>query len=311
MSADRKIHMIVNPNSANGSTRSAWPSMESRLKEKLGTFDWAFTERPREATHMTRKAIREGYDAIVAVGGDGTNNEVINGFFDGEDPLNPECAFGFICRGTGGDFRKTFGWNTDLEPAVERLAAGKTRPIDIGRMTYRDHDGHSALAHFINITSFGMSGLVDHYVNHTTKVFGGKASFLMGTLRALIRYKNQSVRLKVDDRFDDILRINVVAVGNGRFFGGGMKMTPKAEVDDGLFDITVLGDMSLSEMIANNSAIYKGAHIHHPKVLTLRGSHIVAESADGEDVLIDMDGEQPGKLPCVFDVLPGAVKLLS
>ena len=307
MTFDRKAFFVVNPNSANASTGRQWPEMEARIEDAIGSFDWEFTDSPGHASALAREAAEKNYDLVVAVGGDGTNNEVINGLFTEGRAVRPELAFSFICRGTGGDFRKSFGWSLDLDEAVERLKSDKTRRIDIGRFSYHDHEDEGREAYFINITSFGISGLVDHYVNNSTKIFGGKASFMIGTARALMRYRNQKIRLRVDETFDEEIRANLVAVANGRFFGGGMMIAPEAEVDDGLFDIVIIGDVSRFELARNNSRVYKGTHLSLPKMRHLRGRKVIADSP--ERVLIDMDGEQPGSLPCSFDILPGALAL--
>jgi len=307
MTIDRKAFLVVNPNSANASTRRIWPELEEKIKSAIGPFDWKFTGEMGEATTLTREAINNGYDLVVAVGGDGTNNEVVNGFFDGTKQLNPECGFGFICRGTGGDFRKTFGWTTDMDEAIQRLTTDEFMPIDLGRFTYLDHNDQEQMKHFINITSFGIGGLVDHYVNNTTKMLGGKMSFFLGSARAMLAFKNKKIHLKIDDVFDDDILINSVAIANGKFFGGGMKMGPTAEIDDGQFEVVVMGDLSKAEVVMLSSSIYKGTHVEHPKVLKFKGKKIIAESS--EEVLLDMDGEQPGKLPCVFEVVPKCLQL--
>ncbi|RJO73060.1 MAG: diacylglycerol kinase family lipid kinase [Myxococcales bacterium] len=307
MTIDRKTFIVVNPNSANGSTRREWAHMEEAIRAAIGPFEWNFTSGPKDATRLTREAVYAGYDQIVAVGGDGTNNEVVNGFFDGQTPLNPNCAFAFICRGTGGDFRKTFGWTTRLEEAIERIKNERTRAIDLGRFTYIGHDGRRALSHFINITSFGIGGLVDRYVNASSKALGGKLSFMIATVRAVAAYSPRPVRLTIDDGEPQELRIVNVAVANGRFFGGGMMIAPQAEPDDGLFDIVVLGDLTKWEIISGSGDVYKGAHLSQPKISHMRGRKVTAES--DQEVLIDMDGEAPGRLPCEFEILPRVLPL--
>ncbi len=312
MAIDRKVYVVVNPHSANGSTRRVWQEMEAQLRDAIGPFDWRFTTQPREATTIAAEAAATGYDAVIAVGGDGTNNEVVNGLFDGDKLINPDCAFGFICRGTGGDFRKSFGWGTELEEAIARFKKMDTRRIDLGRFSYIDHEDIERHSMFINITSFGMSGLVDHLVNTTTKALGGKASFLMGTLRALLAYRNQRVHLRLDEAFDETLPVRIVSVANGRFFGGGMMMAPDAELDDGLFDVVIMGDMSRMDMLMQGSSIYTGQHLSKPKISLHRARTIIAEPEDPEArILIDMDGEQPGRLPCRFDIVPQVLPLIG
>ena len=181
MAENFKTFVIVNPNAANGSTGRNWHNMAKLIENHLGTFDFKLTTRQGDATDYAREACARGYEMVVALGGDGTNNEVINGFFDGDKMISPKCVFGFICSGTGGDFRKTFGWSNNQLEAIKRLSGRNTRAIDIGRFTYFDHKNQARLGHFINIASFGISGLVDSYINNSSKMLGGKISFMVNT----------------------------------------------------------------------------------------------------------------------------------
>ena len=307
MANDRKTFVVVNPNSANGSTRRLWPEIEEKISAAIGCFEWRFTCSQGDATRITREALNEGYDQIVALGGDGTNNEVVNGFFVDGKPINPQAAFAFICRGTGGDFRKTFGWGIGIDEALARIKGDKERCIDLGSFSYLSHQGETKRSIFINITSFGIGGLVDHYVNTTSKAFGGKASFLFGTVRALLTYRNQPVTLRLDDGPAESHVINSVAVANGRFFGGGMMVAPNAEPDDGLFDVVIMGDWSKTDMVTHGTDIYKGEHLKHAKTQVRRARKLTATSE--QKVLLDMDGEAPGRLPCEFQILPKALRL--
>ncbi len=303
-----RTQVIINPHSANGSTGRRWKIIREELRRAIGDFDECFTERTGHATELAREGLRAGCERIVAVGGDGTNNEVVNGFFEQGRPVNPQAALGFIPRGTGGDFRKTLGIGKRLEECLPVLQAGRVRPVDVGSATFHDGAGQQIRRHFINITSFGIGGLVDALVNRSSKALGGRLSFLLATARALFSYRNRSIRLRVDDAFDERLTINNVAVANGQYFGGGMWVAPKASPDDGLFDVVILGDLSRGEVIRGSRRIYRGTHLEMPKVRWLRGRRVVAES--DEEVLIDMDGEQPGRLPITCELLPGALRLI-
>jgi len=307
MTENFKTLVIVNPNSANGSTGRNWTALAELIENNLGTFDFKLTGRPGDATDFTREACAQGYEMVVALGGDGTNNEVINGFFDGETMISPKCAFGFICSGTGGDFRKTFGWSNNPLEAIKRLAGRETRAIDAGRFTYVDHKNQKRLGHFINIASFGISGLVDSYINNSSKMLGGKLSFMLNTLKAMWDYRNQSVTLTLDDGEPQDFSINTIAVANGRYFGGGMFMAPQAQPDDGLFDVVVIKGVSKLEMLNSGRYIYNGTHISLPNVTTARASRVKAVSK--EDVLIDIDGEHLGRLDCTFENLHKQVLL--
>lgn len=308
-----KTLVVVNPNSANGSTGRKWPQIREQLVESIGSFEEQFTTATGHATDLVREGLTTGAQRIICVGGDGTNNEVVNGFYDGARPLNPEAVLGFVPRGTGGDLRKTLGIGKELQSCLPVLARGHIMPADLGAVEFEDHRGQKIRRLFVNITSFGIGGLVDKKVNESTKALGGKTSFFIGTVKAMFAYKNKLVHLKVSSGdevvVDEPMRINNVAVANGQYFGGGMWVAPQAEMDDGLFGIIILGDLTKRDVIFNGSRIYKGTHLGLDKVSMFRGSRV--EAACDEEVLIDMDGEQPGRLPITLDVLPKAIRLIA
>jgi diacylglycerol kinase family enzyme len=254
------------------------------LMEHIGSFEEKFTTMTGHATDLVREGLASGVERIICVGGDGTNNEVVNGFFDKTTPLGTGAVLGFVPRGTGGDLRKTLGIGKELDSCLPVLARGHTLPADLGAVEFEDHQGQRVRRLFVNITSFGIGGMVDKKVNESSKALGGKTSFFIGTLKALFAYKNKLVHLKVSSGeetvLDESLRVNNVAVANGQFFGGGMWVAPNARMDDGL-----------------------------EKVKMVRGNHV--EATCDEEVLIDMDGEQPGRLPITLDVLPKAIRLIA
>jgi lipid kinase, YegS/Rv2252/BmrU family len=304
-----KTFIVVNPHSADRATGKHWPAMRTVIRQALGEFEEALTIGPEDATNLVRDALRSGVRRIIAVGGDGTNNEVVNGFFDGKRPIAPEAQLGFIPRGTGGDLRKTLKIDKSLDACLRVLSSGQVQEVDVGATRFVGHDGAERQRLFINITSFGLGGLVDATVNASSKMLGGKISFLLGTFRALMAYDNKTIRLKVDDTFNDQIVINNVAVANGQYFGGGMWVAPEAKPDDGLFDVVILGDLSRGEIIRKTNCIYKGIHLRMPKVSFFRGKHV--EATCDQEVLIDMDGEQPGRLPITLDVLPRALRIIA
>jgi YegS/Rv2252/BmrU family lipid kinase len=313
-----RVRAIVNPNSSHGRTREAWPKLHAALEGALGPVEFAFTSGQLDATTKTREALIEGVDLIIAVGGDGTVNEVVNGFFappvpGGPDvPLRPQAALALLVSGTGGDFRKTFDIGTDLQEQVRRIAEGQTRAIDVGRIDYVAWDGAPGARYFINIASFGLSGLVVGAVNKAwlTKRISGRFAFLWASLTTLMRYKMPRVRLTVDDRESIECGCNIIAVCNGRYFGGGMHVAPMARPDDGVFEVVAMHDMTRLDQIKDPNAIYRGEHIKSPKVFVISGRKAVAEPLDRE-VLLDVDGEGPGRLPATFAVIPGGLQFRS
>lgn len=310
--ASFRTFVVVNPSASKGATGRRWEQLAAAIRLGLdGPFDHALTAGPGDATTLTRRALSDGYEMVVSVGGDGTNNEVVNGFF-GDDgrPLAPEAVFAHVPSGTGGDFRKTIGLGTDPRTGTVLLGGRRTRLIDVGRAAFTAHDGREVTRHFLNITSFGIGGLVDQYVNRSRKRLGGKLSFFLAASRAMLAYRNQPIRLRLDEGPVQELRINNVAVANGQYFGGGMHVAPAAALDDGLFDVVGFGDLSTLEYLALAGSIYKGQHIGRPKISHARAKVVVAETTGkDQEVLIDMDGEQPGRLPIRLEVRPGALRL--
>lgn len=247
---------------------------------------------------------------MVIVGGDGTLNDASQGYLeeDGTVATGPDLAL--IPSGTGGDFRRTFALSESTEEAAARLLTAKPRPVDLGVLSVTSHDGTPIRRAFINITSFGIGGLTDRLVNTTPKWMGGKAAFFLGTLRAMLVYKNAPTRVKVDGRVCLEAPILNVALANGRYFGGGMLIAPDADPSDGLLDVIAVHDLSRAQGIALAQHIYKGSHVRQPGVTVTRGKVVEAEPlVQRSEVLVDMDGETPGRLPLRAELAPGALRL--
>jgi YegS/Rv2252/BmrU family lipid kinase len=310
--------VIVNPQAGGGSLGRRWVEVAETLRRTLGSFDDARTEGPGDATRIAAEAVAGGADTVVAIGGDGTINEVVNGFFDSDGaPLGEpgRCALGIIPFGTGGDFRKTTRLPKDLESAAAVISDRRIQTIDAGRLSYTPHDAGDGVTEtrmFANIASFGLSGLVDEMVNQSSKRLGGRLSFMLATARAGLRYENQRVSLRFDDHPEAVdMTISTVAVANGRYFGGGMKVAPDAELDDGYFDVVAIGDMSTMDFVLHGHKLYRGTHLGHPKISCRRAKSVSAEPLGGGDpVRLDVDGETPGRLPARFDMVASALALI-
>lgn len=303
---------VINPRSGNGRTGRMQADVASKLAAVCGALTTGITRGPMDAAQLTSQALLDGYEQIVAVGGDGTINEVVNGFFKNGTSLNPHAHLAVLTNGTGGDFRRTFGIEDGMAASLKRIAEGKPKRIDVGRLTFVTDDGKPALRYFANIASFGLSGDVVRRVNRAriAKLFGGRFAFRWGAMRAALSYKNRPIRLKVDTGFDEVLTASTVAICNGRFFGGGMKVAPDAQPDDGLFDVIVLGDAPRSQAIKDMNTIYTGDHVHLPYVKVLRGANVIAtpvQATERASVFLDVDGEAPGQLPAMFDMMHKAI----
>lgn len=309
-----RAFVVVNPHSANGRTARDWPAIERTLRDFYSQLVVVHTEKRREATGYVRNALQEGHGEIIAVGGDGTINEAVNGFFDEEGPVAPDAVFSFITSGTGGDFRKTFGIAPDWAAAVARLKEASAVAVDVGRVSCLSERGTPRVRHFINIGSFGLSGAVVDSVNRAriAKLFGGQFAFAFHSALDMLTYRERAVRIRVDNAFDEITAISTVAIANGQYFGGGMRVAPDANPNDGLFDVVLMGSAPRRQAMAELKLLYTGEHVDRPHVRVLRGRRVVAApvaETKGRPVLIELDGENAGRLPATFEILPGALQL--
>jgi diacylglycerol kinase (ATP) len=297
---------VVNPASANGRTGKEWPELSRKLGELGVEHDSVLTRAPAEATELTAAALKDGAEVIVAVGGDGTLNEVANGFFLNGDPPK-SAAIALMPYGTGGDFRRTLGIPIDLEEVAGMLRRGNRRTIDAGRIDMQSLDDIPLTRHFINIADAGIGGVVVDRVNHASKVLGGRLTFQLVSLQTLLSYTPQPVEVSSEERNWEGRAQNVV-VANCQYFGGSMHVAPNAEPDDGLFDVVVFGDIARFEAIRSIQSIYKAEHVKNPKVTSWRTSELRVLSP--ERVLIDVDGEMCGTVPATFKIIPKAINVV-
>jgi YegS/Rv2252/BmrU family lipid kinase len=303
--------VVVNPSAGAGRGRERLATAEAVFRREGADYTVSSTRGPRDATRIVREALADGTKGVAVLGGDGTLHEAVNGFFDerGQSVANG-AWLGVLPGGTGGDFRKAVGLTRDIEASVHHLLKAEPRPIDVGEIHYRDHDGADARSMFINIASFGISGLVVQLVNDAPKALGGTASFLIGTLRAMMQYRNRRVRITVDGGPPRETSIVTMAVANGQYFGGGMRIAPRAELSDGWLDVVGLEDMSVIQQLRLTPHMYRGTVLGQPGVIRHRGREIVAEPADDAGpILLDVDGEAPGSLPATFRVREACLML--
>jgi YegS/Rv2252/BmrU family lipid kinase len=246
---------------------------------------------------------------VIALGGDGTISEVADGLLDGSNG-SPGTLMGIIPRGTGGDLRRTLELPQDIGAAARRISDGKVQSIDAGRVTFTGPDGAPLVRHFVNVASFGFSSDVATRANRSSKRLGAKAAFLGATIKSLTSYENTEIALSVDGGERRRLTVLLGAVGNGRFFGGGMKICPEAQLDDGLLDLVTVGDLGRFEVLTKIHRIFAGTHLTIPEVQATRARTVEVWPADAAArIPLEIDGETPGYLPARFQVLPGALKL--
>lgn len=303
-----RFFFIVNPRAGRGSVGRQWHRTLDRARRCLGAIRFSLTEGPGHAVLVTREALLGGAEVIVCVGGDGTLNEVVTGMMDKVGPIRPEALLGLIPSGTGCDFTRTVRIPRNPSDALDVIAASFYRPLDLGRLSYTDHHGRSAVRYFHNVTSFGLGGEVDERVNRTTKALGGFFSFFWATLLTVLRYPAKNVVFKIDGSAEQSATVLNFVIGNGQYHGGGMWVAPGASVSDGLFHVTIMSDFSLPEIFRHFPKLYNGKLVHLKKIRTLTAKRIEARSA--ERVLLDVDGEQAGVLPATAEIVPAALRLI-
>ena len=301
-----KTFFIVNPFSRCGATRPLWHKVERQVRGWGWEYDWAFTEGPYHASSLATAALERGYQMVVPVGGDGTFHEVINGLFRQGKPVQEQALLGLLPSGTGTDFAKTMKIPRSLEAAARRLFAGVPHPVDLGIMSYQDLQERPAQRIFGNVADGGLGAKTVEWVDSRPKR-GGSATFLAGAIRSLARYRKLPIQVTIDDQIERTLMAVIVVIANGRFFGGGMRIAPLAEPDDGLFDIVLIKDLSAFKILRNLYRIYTGSHIELPEVEVLRGKKVRLQSE--EDFLLEADGELLGKAPAEFQLYPHAIQV--
>ncbi|MCC6694223.1 MAG: diacylglycerol kinase family lipid kinase [Candidatus Hydrogenedentes bacterium] len=296
----------MNPKSANGRTGKAWPRLEPRIRAVLGDYTLLVTERPWHAAELTRRALHEGHGRVVSVGGDGTHHEVLNGFFDGYLPINPEASLAIFPHGTGSDLARTLGVSRE-EDALAVLEQHVIRHVDIGRATFTLPGGSTDVRYFINVADFGLGGVVVANVNGSSKRLGPFLTFLLALLRSLVTFENPQVRLQIDGEHLDQKTVNVM-VANGQYYGGGIHVAREAAMASGSFEVYVLGDVGFWKALWNVPRLYTGTYVDRTDLVRrFTASRVVAQS--DERVLLNLDGEQPGLLPAVIEILPSALPL--
>ena len=297
---------IVNPTSGRGHAAGLWKGVRPHLKGDVETVQ---TEGPGHATELAAQAIKKGAATIVAVGGDGTINEVVNGFFENDRLISQNTTLGIFSHGTGSDLQRFLQAPKDGAAAAVLLQTGKPRLIDLLKVRYTNFQGRWASRYSINITSFGMGGTVASRVHRSSKIFGGKVSFMLATLRAAVTFGGSSVALCFDQSKTMPVKVINVAIGNGRYHGGGMLACPRAVIDDGFFDVTVIQFMRLPELVRNLTLLYNGEIYSHPKVRFFRAKWLQADSK--ETTLLEIDGEPLGRLPVEISIVPQAIRVLA
>lgn len=299
--------IVVNPNAGKRKGEKDWSLIEDLLRRNKLSFEAEFTATKGHAVKLVYKAINAGYRNIIAVGGDGTMNEVVNGCFRQELCSTNEICLSMITVGTGNDWGRMFGIPLDYNEAIQVIRTKNTCLHDTGIVEYYNGSKRKK-RYFINIAGLGFDAIVVKKTNlQKEKGRSGKALYFWNLLRSLLAYKHTTTEIIIDGkRITD--EVFTISLGIGKYSGGGMMQTPNARHDDGLFDITIIKKMRKGEIIRNLKLLYDGTILSHPKIEGYTGKDILIDS----DPLIhvEADGESLGHSPIEFQILPKSINVV-
>ncbi|MBM2811519.1 MAG: uncharacterized protein HW416_2278 [Chloroflexi bacterium] len=294
---------VVNPAAGSGRADTAWLDVMRAARASGLIFEYETTQGPLTATSFTRQALRAGAETVVAVGGDGTINEVVNGFFLDGALVRPGSSLGLIPLGSSSDIARSLGIPGGAG-GLDILIHGRPLPVDVGHADLEDGAGRSFAYYFVNDAAVGVGARIAAGRSPLDRV-GGRAAVFLSSLDVLTKPSPWTGTLQIDDGdAQEVCAVTVVAA-LGPYTGGGMHIAPGAKIDDGLFDVVVIDAMSSAELIANLPRIYAGAHLSHPKVHVHRARTVHIATEDRPP--IELDGEVVGVGGATFNVLPGTL----
>jgi diacylglycerol kinase (ATP) len=306
-----RVAVIVNPAARKGGALARWPAIQAELAKRLGPVEPMFTEAPGHATHLARNGLVRGIRRFVAVGGDGTVNETLNGLLD---PLGrlvaPDAVLCPVPAGTANELCRALGHLADAGRAFDAAASPRTQAIDLMRVRCEGLDGRPVDRFGYLIVALGLAATISHRTSQSRWLKKlGEIAYLLMTPGVTLTYRQRDVSIEIDGVPAGTRRLFTAMIGNTENGGGGMKLLPGARFDDGVLDLIDVGEVSrLGVLLGILPKLYSGAHVHHPKVRMARGTSFRFDSA-GVETLVDLDGEMVGRLPLEVTVLPQAFRV--
>ncbi len=298
---------VVNPNAGIGKVRKDWERISELLEKHEIDFRTVFTKGPLHAIDIVEEHVARGFRKVISVGGDGTMNEVVNGIFSQQTVPTRDITLGVISVGTGNDWVRTYNIPLDYEQAIHVLKKEHTLIQDAGTVKYFNSN-QEKMRYFINMAGLGFDGLVAQKTNaDKIRGKGNPMLYLKNLISSLFSYKSCGTRIIVDGK---VIREKIfsVGIGIGQYNGGGMRQAPDAKTDDGLFDLTVIKDLTKWSVVKNVRRLYNGTIKKHKQVESLLGKHILIESDN--PVLLEADGESLGHSPFEFNIVPKSVRVV-
>ena len=291
--------VVVNPAAGGDRGRRGWPRVRDALTRAGLDFDWVATGAPGDGVRLAREGVRSGHRLVVAVGGDGTVNEVVNGV-TGEEAV-PLATVGAVLTGRGRDGGRNFGVPTRTRDAVAALVSGRDATFDLGVATWAD----GRRRYFLGAAGAGFDASVA--TRAASLAARGTLPYLFAVLATLRASRPMAATISIDGVPVWRTPLTAAIVANARYFGGGMKIAPHADPADGVLDLVVLGALTRLEMLRWLPTIYSGRHLTNPRVVTRRASTVVIEAP--APLPTELDGEVGGNTPVTITAARGALRL--
>jgi YegS/Rv2252/BmrU family lipid kinase len=300
-----RVVFIVNPAAGHGRAGGRWEKARALAKEIFPGFELLRTERPGHGKELARAAVEGGAELVVAVGGDGSVGEIVDGWLSASDAARAASCLATFPAGSGCDFANHMGIPRDPEAWAKAISEGTARRIDAARATFRTQDGAQRSRYFLNVAAAGIPGDVAITVARRGKVLGGTLTYLVEGALAVLSAKAKRMKITVDGVPLPDQAYHLVAAANTSTFGGGMKLAPQADAEDGLLDLLTIGDISRPALMALLPKAYSGGHVGLPGVTLRKAARI--ELRGDKPLPLNIDGDADGLSPVVLEALPKAV----
>ncbi len=304
-----KTLFIVNPAAGHGRAGGRWQAARELAGRLYPGMELARTERPGHARSLAREAVLAGAELVVAVGGDGTVGEVVDGYLAVPEAARRGAAVATFPAGSGCDFAGHMGIPREPGAWVKALESGRRRRIDAARASFRGAGGVPRARHVLNVAALGLPGDVAVNVARRGKALGGTLTYLLEGFVAALGARARTMRLTVDGAAEAPAAYHLVAVANTSTFGGGMRLAPGADAQDGLLELLTIADLPRTALLALLPRAYSGGHVGAAGV-TIRKAARVEIHCD-EPLPLNLDGDADGTTPLIIEALPKAFTLLG
>lgn len=302
-------YFIVNPIAGNGRGTKNWLKIRPLLKKAEIVYDFAISQHAQHAIELATQAVLKGYRQLVAVGGDGTINEVINGIFNQKNVPTNQVTFAVIPIGTGNDWIKTHRIPNNYTAAIQLLNKGKKQVHDIGKVTYYNHNQEQKQRYFINVAGLAYDAFVTKASEKRPKYGNSQFYYLYLIGRCVTQFKPSLAKITFDGQEMEHKFFNIT-IGQCHYNGGGTNLVPHANPNDGLFALSLFKDIKPWEVIVKAPQFYTGKIVQHKEAFSTQAKHIKIEAPASSPAFVEADGEWLGQSPIEFFMLAASIHIL-